>query len=165
MLSKESLFVEDQFNDNVWRVSKLQGTTLLVYWYLVAKRRENIGPRELQRALGFGSPSTALFHLRKLASLQFIEDKGNGTYHVTEMVKVGIMRSFVSISRFLIPKALVYAGFTSILLIVSGLLLYPFISGWLWLAWLPSIVATLIFFCEGILVWRLRPHFNRVEVE
>ena len=42
-------------------LNKLTGNTLLVYWYLLKKGRNSSGVREVQRALGFSSPSSASY--------------------------------------------------------------------------------------------------------
>jgi len=155
------LGVEDLQPESVEVASKLRGTTLLVYWYLIVNRRRNVGPREIQRVLNLRSPSTVLFHLNKLVSMNLVQSDGFGSYRVSTVKKVGIMQSFVSAFNFLIPKPLLYALFSTTLLISSFVLLHQYIVGLLFLAWLPSLVATFIFWYETFVVWRLRPRFQR----
>lgn len=145
--------------------SHLAGTTLLVYWYLVANRGESTGPRKVQRALGFRSPSTALFHLEKLTQVNLVQPDGTGGYRVARVMKVGLMRSFISISGILLPKSIIYALFTTLLLVTSGVILLPLIGWLLSLAWVPGVFAVAIFLDEALTVWRLRPHFVRENSE
>jgi len=44
--------------------SELRGNTLKVYWYMLEHGGESsVGVREIQRALGFSSPTLAAYHL------------------------------------------------------------------------------------------------------
>jgi DNA-binding transcriptional ArsR family regulator len=51
---------------------ELRGKTLSVYMYLL-KNGSAVGVREVQKALGFSSPSVAFHHLDKLVSLGVVE--------------------------------------------------------------------------------------------
>jgi predicted DNA-binding transcriptional regulator len=42
--------------------SELKGKTLLVYWHLLKSPGLKVGVREVQRKLGFSSPSVAVYH-------------------------------------------------------------------------------------------------------
>lgn len=53
------------------------GTSLKVYIYLLA-RNDEVGIRELQKALGFKSPSTAKHHLDRLVELGLAEKTTDG---------------------------------------------------------------------------------------
>jgi len=53
--------------------SELKGKTLLVYWHLLKSPGLKVGVREVQRKLGFSSPSVAVYHLDKLMSLGLVE--------------------------------------------------------------------------------------------
>jgi predicted DNA-binding transcriptional regulator len=44
--------------------SALKGKTLIVYWYLLQQPTHTVGIREVQRALGFSSPSIAVHPLK-----------------------------------------------------------------------------------------------------
>lgn len=151
--------VEGYQNLRIEVASKLHGSTLLVYWYLIAKHRTDVGPREVARAIGFQSPSTALFHLEKLIDLHLVQTDGTGKYHVSKVMKVGIMHSFWSLSHFLVPKSLIYATLTTILVVLSSIFLLFHSPSWMWVALLPGVVAAIIFWYEVIIVWQLRPRF------
>ena len=143
--------------DAAFLESALKGKTLLVYWYLLQQSTHTVGVREVQRALGFSSPSIAVHHLQKLQDLGLIDKKGTGEYVLEEEVKVGILRFFTRMGSFLVPRYLFYSVlFTTMLatyLSVSYITQVP-----------PSFytvafgaIALLIFWIETIRLWRARP--------
>ena len=77
-------------------IYKLRGKTLQVYLYLL-RRGEAIGVRELQRILGFSSPSVAHHHLEKLKDMGLVSRDDRGRYRVVEKVDIGILKMFVMI--------------------------------------------------------------------
>ncbi|MBS7623001.1 hypothetical protein KEJ39_04925, partial [Candidatus Bathyarchaeota archaeon] len=81
-----------------------------VYWELFSRNRST-GIRELQRALGLSSPSTALYHLEKLRRLGLLEKTPGGEYILAEVVKVGVLRQFIRFGRLMLPRYLFYAAF------------------------------------------------------
>ncbi|MEM4245782.1 MAG: helix-turn-helix domain-containing protein [Candidatus Bathyarchaeia archaeon] len=90
--------------------SMLRGTTLRVYWH-VLRSGKPASVRELQRALGFASPSTALHHLEKLREMRIVEKDAHGRYLLVEEVKVGVLRMFLRLGRLMLPRYLFYATF------------------------------------------------------
>lgn len=103
--------------------SELRGTTLRVYWYLFKKGR-SAGVREVQRALGMSSPSTALHHLDKLRELGLVEKDSLGQYVMMNEVKVGVARFFTRLGTLVLPRYLFYAAFFS-----TSLLIYLYREG------------------------------------
>ena len=97
--------------------SELRGSTLRVYWYLF-KKGEGVGVREVQRALGMASPSTALHHLEKLKELGLIEKDRYGQYVMLKDVRVGALRSFTRLGTLILPRYTFYAAFFSTSLLV-----------------------------------------------
>ena len=89
--------------------SELKGKTLLVYWYLLRFQGSKVGVREVQRSLGFSSPSVAAHHLDKLLNLGLINKSRTGEYFLIQEVKVGILRFFTKLGHFLIPRYLFYS--------------------------------------------------------
>jgi len=105
--------------------AKLRGRTLQVYWFLLkAGGGRSFGVREVQREVGFKSPSVALHHLEKLRELGLLSKTPTGEYMVTREVKVGFLKFFVRIGRFRFPRCLLYAVFTTSLL-AAYVVLYP----------------------------------------
>ena len=137
--------------------SQLKGKTLIVYWYLLQQPSHTVGIREVQRTLGFSSPSIAVHHLEKLQDLGLVEKKGTGEYVLVEEVKVGILRFFTHIGRFLVPRYLFYSVLLSTMLITYLMLCY-------WGQILPSfyalmfgLIASVIFWVETMRLWRAKP--------
>ena len=143
--------------DSAFLESELKGKTLLVYWYLLQQSTHTVGVREVQRALSFSSPSIAVHHLQKLQGLGLVEKKGTGEYVLEGEVKVGILRFFTRLGRFLVPRYLFYSVlFTTMLTVYLVLCLIGQIA--------PSFYAVsfggiglLIFWVETFRLWRARP--------
>ena len=131
---------------------KLRGKTLQVYVYMLRKRSP-IGVRELQRALGFSSPSVAHHHLEKLKEIGLVAKDDAGRYRVLEKVDVGILKMFMIIGGRLIPRFIFYAVFLTTLLILyviqnlDGLNAYALAFG---------VFSSIFFWIEAIRVWRHR---------
>lgn len=103
--------------DSVKVESELRGSTLRVYWYMF-KKGEGAGVREIQRALGMASPSTALHHLDKLRELGLVEKDRFGQYVMVREVKVGTLRFFSRLGSLILPRYLFYAAFFTTSLLV-----------------------------------------------
>ena len=135
--------------------SKLKGTTLRVYWYLL-RSGEPTTLRRLQKSLGLSSPSVASYHLEKLVDLDLVK-KARGDYELKKTVSFEVMRSFVRVSRLMIPRYTFYTAFFLTLLIVFVIRYTHPIS-------LQGIFA-LVFGISGFLItayetwrqWRLKP--------
>jgi predicted DNA-binding transcriptional regulator len=137
--------------------SALKGKTLIVYWYLLQQPTHTVGVREVQRALGFSSPSIAVHHLEKLQDLGLIRKKGTGEYVLEEEVKVGILRFFTRMGRFLVPRYLFYSVLFSTMLTAYLTLcvlgrIYPSFY-----AVMFGLIASIIFWVETFRSWRARP--------
>jgi uncharacterized membrane protein YeiB len=137
--------------------SELKGKTLLVYWYLLESSTHSAGVREVQRALKFSSPSIAVHHLQKLQDLGLVEKKGTGEYVLEETVKVGILRLFTRIGRFMVPRYLFYSVlFTTMLTMYLALSLIGQITPSFYTVTF-GLIAMVIFWVETSRLWRARP--------
>jgi len=135
----------------------MKGKTLLVYWYLVQQPTHTVGVREVQRALGFSSPSIAVHHLEKLQDLGLIQKRGTGEYVLEEEVKVGILRFFTHMGRYLVPRYLFYSVlFSTMLGTYLMLCTYSQVAPSFY-ALVFGIVGLLIFWVETVRLWRARP--------
>ncbi len=137
--------------------SELKGKTLLIYWYLIQQSSHTAGAREVQRALRFSSPSIAVHHLEKLQDLGLVEKRGTGDYMLVEEVKVGILRFFMRMGRFVVPRYLFYSILLSTMLATYLALclvsqVYPSFY-----AVVFGLVASLLFWFETIRLWRAKP--------
>ena len=97
--------------------SELKGKSLLVYWYLLRSPGSKVGVREVQRKLGFSSPSVAVYHLDKLLSLGLVDKTVTGEYKLVSEVKTGLLRFFTRLGRFLVPRYLFYSVWFTTMLI------------------------------------------------
>ena len=137
--------------------SQLKGKTLQVYWYLLRSSNHSAGVREIQRSLHFSSPSIAVHHLQKLQNLGLVTKKGTGEYVLVEEVKVGLLRFFTRVGRFLVPRYLFYSVWLSTMLI-TYLLLYG-VTGSIhnFFALTFSILGCSVLWFETIRLWREKP--------
>jgi len=94
----------------------LKGNTLRVYWLLLKSQDNSVGPRDIQRKLGFSSPNLAVYHLDKLVDLDLAE-KISGEYHLTRKVDVSILKQFTKIGSVIIPRMILYSSLWSTLLV------------------------------------------------
>jgi hypothetical protein len=138
--------------------SELKGNTLRVYWYLLQCPKNFAGPRQIQRELGFKSPALAAYHLDKLMELGLVE-KVKGDYQVTEVVDVGVLKQFMKLGGFFVPRYVTYATMTSVLF---GFFLFQLgeITFYSLFALIFGTLSTVIFWYETIRVWRSRPQHN-----
>ena len=147
--------MEDSQPDKEVIESKLRGNTLRVYWHLLNNAQNTVGPREVQRELGFSSPALADYHLKKLVTLGLVETRV-GEYQLVKEVDVGILKQFIKLGAFILPRYILYATlFTTLLLFYATQLrtinfysLYALILG---------ILATAILWYETIRAWQQKP--------
>lgn len=142
--------------------SNLKGKTLQIYWYMLRDPNTSVGVREVQRALGLSSPSVASHHLEKLLSLGLAEKTIRGEYLLNQEVKVGLLKFFSRMGRFLVPRHLFYAIWLStmffIYLIAYNMILYPATGSVHNIAAIIfGVVANLVLWLETVRLWREKP--------
>lgn len=135
--------------------TNLKGNTLRVYWFLLECPNNSSGPRQIQRELGFKSPALAAYHLDKLMELGLV-DKIKGEYQVTEVVDVGVLKQFMKLGSFMVPRYVTYATTVTILF---GFFLTQLreITFYSLFALIFGTISTVIFWYETFRVWRSRP--------
>lgn len=131
--------------------AELKGNTLRVYWYLLKSAGSNVGVREVQRALGFSSPTLAAYHLDKLVDLGLVGKK-RGEYSLVKMVKVGVLKQFMRFGAFLLPRYILYATFFTALLVFC-VVMFDQVSFWSVLALIFGALGTAIFWYETARAW------------
>jgi predicted DNA-binding transcriptional regulator len=137
--------------------SELKGKTLIVYWYLLQQPTHTVGIREVQRSLGFSSPSIAVHHLEKLQDLMLVEKTATGEYVLKEEVKVGILKLFMRMGRFMVPRYLFYSIlFSTMLTAYLTLCIIGQIFPSLY-AVTFGLVASILFWFETVRLWRAKP--------
>ena len=136
--------------------SELKGKTLLVYMHILKRPNDPVGVREVQRELGFSSPSVSSYHLTKLQELGLVENV-YGDYRLVRDVKVGVLRQFITLGGVMLPRYLFYA-----VLMTSMLLTYlvqtPFYPSREYITTIVmGLVPTVILWYETMKIWRERP--------
>ena len=114
-----------------------------------------IGVRELQRKLGFSSPALAAYHLNKLTEFKLVENV-RGDYKLIREIKVGVLKQFIKLGTFLLPRYVLYATmFTTLLIfLISQMNEFTFYSTF---ALILGVLGTVIFWYETIRVWNQKP--------
>ena len=132
----------------------LRGRTLEVYKHLLRKGRP-VGVREIQRALKLKSPSLALYHLKKLEEMGLVEKTYEGKYFVKNPVKVDVLKDFLIIGKYAVPRFLFYSVFTSSLTIfyISSINLGKATLGEL-LGLIIAVATSIIFWYETLRILR-----------
>lgn len=131
---------------------ELRGKTLKVYAHLL--RVDSSGVREIQRNLGFSSPSIALHHLEKLERLGVVGKDNVGRYFIARKVDVGILSAFASIGRLTLPRLGFYAAFFTTIAIAymiengASANLYAVVG---------TVGGVVVFWYEAWRAWRKRP--------
>lgn len=136
--------------------SELKGKTLIVYMYIIRVNQPSVGVREIQRALGFSSPSVSAYHLNKLKDLGLVESI-RGDYSLIRMVKVGVLKQFVTFGGIMLPRYLFYAVLLTTML-VTYVLQFPMEPTRQNITTLiMGAVPAIILWYETIRIWRDRP--------
>jgi hypothetical protein len=98
-----------------------------------------------------------VYHLQKLLDLGLVEKKGTGEYVLEEEVKVGILRLFSRLGRFMVPRYLFYSVlFTTMLALYLMLSIVGQITPSFYAVTFGA-VAMVIFWVETSRLWRARP--------
>jgi DNA-binding transcriptional ArsR family regulator len=134
----------------------LKGRTMSVYALLLSQGE--MGVRNVQRALGFSSPSLALHHLTKLTELELVKKDEHGVYSISKTIRVGSLSLFIKFGTTLLPRFFFLGT-----LFVAMLILY----GVFFLSWPPtgrdlmylaiSLIAIIVIFYESRRIWLLKP--------
>jgi len=132
---------------------QLKGKTLQVYMYMI-KKKAAVGVREVQRDLGFSSPSVANYHIDKLIELVLVSQDEYGRYYVVQKVHVGVLQAFVNIGGLTVPRLSFFAAFFTTMLIAYVALnlenLNIYAVGF-------AVAGTVAFWLETIRVWIKKP--------
>lgn len=136
--------------------SELKGKTLLVYMHILKNPGNPVGVREVQRELGFSSPSVSSYHLNKLQDLGLVENV-YGDYQLVRDIKVGVLRQFITMGGLMLPRYLFYAVLVSTMLL-TYLVQTPFYLSQEYITTVVmGLVPAIILWYETIKIWRERP--------
>lgn len=132
---------------------QLKGKTLQVYMYMI-KKREPVGVREVQRDLGFSSPSVANYHIDKLVDLALVNQDEYGRYFIVQKVQVGVLQAFVNVGGLAIPRLSFFAAFFTTMLVAYLVLNADNLNIY---AIAFALAGAIAFWVEAIRVWIKRP--------
>jgi hypothetical protein len=129
---------------------RLSASSLRVYVYLLRKG-EAAGVREVQRAMGFKSPSVAYYHLNKLMELQLVTQDQYGLYQAERKVDASALGPFLLLGTVIVPRFVFYAAFFT-----TVLLGYPLVFGARanLVAVAVAALAAAFFWAEALLAWK-----------
>lgn len=137
--------------------SELTGKTLLVYLYMLKSKKDTFGVREIQRKLGFSSPSVAIYHLEKLNSLGLVDKTEIGEYYIKREVKVGVLKFYTRIGSLLLPRYLFYSTFFTAMILYYLVFFEHTFSVDQIVALVFGTIACIILWFETLKIWRARP--------
>ena len=103
---------------------RIYGKTLDVYLCILTSD-DNIGVRDIWRALDFSSPSLAQYHVNKLLDLKLIETDFDGKYKINDQEYIEALRSFLLLRGMLIPRLTIYSA------LILGLMV-SYVMYWPW---------------------------------
>ena len=136
--------------------SELKGKTLLVYMHILKNPGDPVGVREVQRELGFSSPSVSSYHLNKLQDLGLVENV-YGDYQLVKDVKVGVLKQFITLGGVMLPRYLFYAVLMTTMLI-TFIIQTPYFPSREYISTIMmGLVPVVILWYETIKIWRERP--------
>jgi predicted DNA-binding transcriptional regulator len=132
---------------------ELRGKTLKVYLFIL-KQRKPVGVREVQRELGFSSPSVAYHHIEKLTRLGIVEQDGLGNYVLSKKVDPGILQAFVNVGKFSLPRLGFYAVFFTSVAVAYLVADYNYLDLY---ALVGTVGGAAAFWFEAARLWRRKP--------
>ena len=141
---------------------KLSETAMLIYVYIKSRHGDSVRLRDIQLAMKFSSPSSALFHLQKLESTGLVLKDPLGDYRIKTRVRVNLIRNFLLIRGAFIPRHVFYASVTSVISILYLVLLWNFLSSTIAIAALTlNAGSAFAFWYESWQDWKARPKFSQ----
>jgi DNA-binding transcriptional ArsR family regulator len=143
--------------DNEKIRSELKGTTLRVYWAILRRGADGVGPREIMRDLGLSSPSVAVYHLEKLRGLGLAEKTEDGGYRAKEEVKVDVFSDYVRVIGLMLPRYLFYSVFFTTILLSYVFLYSITVTPQTVIFLIFGVAACVVFWVETIRAWSRRP--------
>jgi predicted DNA-binding transcriptional regulator len=132
---------------------ELRGKTLQVYLYLL-RVGAAAGVREVQKELGFSSPSVAFHHLDKLINLGIVERDQYERYVIAKKVDTGILSAFVNVGRLTLPRLGFYAAFFTTIAVAYLLAEAQVLDLY---ALIGTVGGAAVFWYEAWRVWRRKP--------
>ena len=94
---------------------ELKGNTLRVYLHLLRHGPSEL--RDVQRALGFSSPSLASYHLNRLISAGYAAQNDHGQYYSIKDASGEILEGYTRVGALLVPQLAFFAVLFTVLIV------------------------------------------------
>lgn len=127
--------------------------------YLAVLRLGDCSARDVSRFLGFSSPALSVHHLEKLGSLGLVTKDSFGVYHVVRR-RFGLLRFFVLVGKFVVPRSLFYALFYGVVGVFSLFLLSGVVRN---VVLLFCVLGFVIHVVETVMFYRVLPKGEGVQ--
>lgn len=137
--------------------ANIHGNTLRVYVYLLRTGASEL--RDVQRALGFSTPSLASYHLGKLVESGYATQDAHGRYLVVQSAANDILDGYTKLGGVVVPQLLFFAILFSVVIVFFAYmsLLY---SAYVPLLAAASVAMVLALWYETARVWRRLATWN-----
>ncbi|MDA4126381.1 MAG: hypothetical protein OK452_04140 [Thaumarchaeota archaeon] len=129
----------------------IKGNTLRVYLYLLHAGESEL--RDVQRALGFTTPSLASYHLGKLMSAGYVSQTSHGQYLVVKDSTSEILEGYVKLGTRVVPQLFFFAVLFSALVGFFAFMSL-FASQYVPLLVAASLALVAVLWYETLRVWR-----------
>lgn len=131
--------------------ASITGNTLRVYLYLLHAGECEL--RDVQRALGFTTPSLASYHLGKLISSGYVSQNSHGQYLVVKDSTSEILEGYVKLGTRVVPQLFFFAVLFSAIVGFFGVMSLFYVQ------FVPPLVAAslalvVVLWYETLRVWR-----------
>ncbi|MDA4124086.1 MAG: winged helix-turn-helix domain-containing protein [Thaumarchaeota archaeon] len=130
---------------------EVKGNTLRVYLYLLHTGNSEL--RDVQKSLGFSTPSLASYHLGKLVEAGYVSQDEKGKYGVVKDSTNEILEGYVRIGAVVFPQLFFFSVlFTGVIGFLAFASFYsssyvPLLAG-------ASVALVAAFWYETVKVWR-----------
>jgi hypothetical protein len=130
---------------------EIKGNTLRTYLYVLHSGSSEL--REVQRALGFSTPSLASYHLGRLVEAGYVSQDDHGRYMIVWDATKELLEGYVRIGTVVFPQLFFFSIlFTAVIGFLAVMSL--FISAYVPLLVVGSAVMIIAYWYETVKVWR-----------
>jgi DNA-binding transcriptional ArsR family regulator len=130
---------------------EIKGNTLRVYLYLLQSGATEL--RDVQRSLGFSTPSLASYHLGKLVDAGYVSQDDQGRYSVTKDATKELLEGYVRVGTVVFPQLFFFSVlFTLVIGFLAAMSLLT--SAYVPLLAVASLVLVGAFWYETARVWK-----------
>ena len=131
--------------------ASITGNTLRAYLYLLHAGESDL--RDVQRALGFTTPSLASYHLGKLVDSGYVTQNSHGQYLVVKDSTSEILEGYVKLGARVVPQLFFFAVLFSAIVGFFGVMSL-FNQQFVPLLVVASLALVVVLWYETLRVWR-----------